>query len=412
MGTSVAQEPYPVSHASDNIRTLQLAPVGTPLAPAIVSLSDGQLHLSFDRLGDESPHYFLRFRHCTFDWYPSPDLDPSDFLDGFQEPAMDVREASFGTKVSYSHYAATFPNDMTKFTKSGNYVVEVLDPDAPDDPVLQTRFVLFESLTSTEITLREPPQLDQIRTHQALDFTLNAQEYPLTDAYEALQMVVIQNGFWPLSLVGITPRFVRGREIDFRTADMANFPGGNTWRAADLKSLRFISQGVNSIEEGERFWHIYLKSDERRAYKTFVARPHIGGAFAIHNDQFEGATESDYVMAHFEHEVAQPYPGAVYLVGDFSQGTCDEKHRMQWNESRQVYEANLLLKQGYYNYLYAHDSPVKSPRGDRNLIPDWFATIEGNHHVADNRYDVLAYYWDMAGYDRVIGHALLQVGQR
>lgn len=412
IGLVHGQDPVPVLAHDDHIRTVQLAPLSSPTAPPFVSLRGDALQLSFDRLGDQAPHYFLRFQHCTFDWYPSPDLEATDCIDGFQEPPVEVREASFGTKVGYTHYQATFPNEMTRFTKSGNYIVEVLDPARPEEPVLTTRFVLYEHLATFEAQLREPPQLEEIRTHQAIDFTLKAESYPLLDAYEALQVTVVQNGFWSHALTGLVPRFVRGAEVDFRTADLANFPGGNTWRFADLKSLRFVSQGVARIEEGERFWHVYLEQDDRRAYKTFDARPDINGGFIIHNDQFEGATESDYVMAHFRHPVASPYPGDLYVVGAFSAGQIDEAHRLQWNPGQQQYEATIMLKQGYYNYMYAFVPNVRRNRMSTTPLPDWFAAAEGNHHTAGNRYDFFAYYWDIEGYDRVIGHEVLENGAR
>ena len=406
------QEAVPIQSQQNHIRTVQLAPVSGPAAPPFVSLSGEPLRLSFDLVGDQAPHCFLRFQHCTFDWFPSPDLEPADFMDGFQEPAVEVREASFGTKVNYTHYEAVFPNDLTRFTKSGNYIVQVIDPARPDAPLLTKRFVLYEHLSSFTTQLREPPQLEEIRTHQAIDFTLHSGEYPLLDAYEALQVVVVQNGFWSHALAGLVPRFVRGAEIDFRTADLANFPGGNTWRFADLKSLRFVSQGVARIEEGERFWHFYLEADERRAYKTFDARPDINGRFIIHNDQFEGATESDYVMAHFRHPVAAEYPGDLYLVGAFSAGQLDDAYKLQWDDAQQQYEATVMLKQGYYNYMYAFVPNLRRSRPSASPLPDWYAAAEGNHHVAGNRYDFFAYYWDIEGYDRVIGHEVLESGAR
>lgn len=409
---ATGQDPMPVQRAMTDVRTIQLAPVGSPLAPPFVPLEGGQLRLSFDWLGEQAPHFFLRFQHCTFDWYPSPDLEVGDFLEGFQEPAMATRAASFGTKVSYTHYQTDFPNDLTRFTKSGNYTVEVIDPAAPDQPVLTTRFVLFESLASFSAELREPPQLDQIRSHQALDFTLQANEYPLADAHDALQVVVLQNGFWTLGLSGLVPRFVRGSEVDFRTADLANFPGGNAWRFADLKSLRFVSQGVARIEEGDRFWHFDLTPDNRRAYKTFDARPDINGAFVVHNDQFEGATESDYIMAHFHHEVDAPYPGNLFVLGGFSGGLCQTTNQMQWNAQQKRYDANILLKQGYYNYMYAFQPHLRSRNAEGQVLNDWFGAVEGNHHMAGNRYDFFAYYWDLDGYDRVIGHEVLEVAGR
>lgn len=402
-----AQSPFPVHKISEHVHCLQLYPTGAPLSSPFIPLEQGQLTLEFDDLSGTSPMYYLRFKHCTFDWYASPNAMVGDFLEGFQEPAVEEVEASFGTKINYTHYRTTFPNDLTRFTRSGNYIVEIIDPREPKSPVAQARFVIYEDLVSLSGGVVDSPQLDEVRSHQALEFTLNTQGYPVQDPYEALQVAVLQNGFWSLQLRSLPPRFVRGQEVDYRTADLANFPGANSWRFADLKSLRFVSQGVQSIEEGDRFWHIGLEPDERRAYKVFDAVTDINGAFMIHNDRFDAATQSDYVMASFVHPTREPYPGPVYLFGAFSGGMLNERFRMQWNSGRSRYEAEILLKQGYYNYLLACPAPFKdqAPEPPTLLPEDLFSVIEGGHRLTGNRYDVFAYYWDIAGYDRVIGYA-------
>ena len=63
-------------------------------------------------------------------------------------------------------------------------------------------------------------------------------------------------------------------------------------------------------------------------------------------------------------------------------------------------KANILLKQGYYDYLYlVKDS--SAPDFEHGIMDD----IEGNHFATDNLYTVFVYYADFEGYDRVIGFA-------
>jgi hypothetical protein len=62
-----------------------------------------------------------------------------------------------------------------------------------------------------------------------------------------------------------------------------------------------------------------------------------------------------------------------------------------------VYEKEILLKQGYYNYVFAFlDS--KSLQSDIKLV-------EGNHFVTDNTYTILVYYKSISDYgDLLIGY--------
>ena len=86
---------------------------------------------------------------------------------------------------------------------------------------------------------------------------------------------------------------------------------------------------------------------------------------------------------------------------------------MIWNDISRQYEATLLLKQGYYNYLYLTRDAMglgKSDAASLAQFPGNVSDIEGSHSRADNMYQVLAYYWDMSGYDRIIGYQPVRFG--
>jgi hypothetical protein len=73
---------------------------------------------------------------------------------------------------------------------------------------------------------------------------------------------------------------------------------------------------------------------------------------------------------------------------------------MKWNDSKSAYESKLLLKQGYYNFIYL----VKDANARESEI-GMTADIEGNHFATDNLYTIFVYYADFEGYDRVVGFA-------
>lgn len=400
-----AHSQFPISKLSDDFHTPTLHPVSAPTADPFIPLGMGQLELGFDDLKPGIRNLEARFIHCTFDWYPSPDLRPTDYINGFHPLSFSDIEASFGTRVDYTHYRMTFPNDLIQFSRSGNYVVEVYDPAAPESILVSKRFVIFEQLVDVEVSVTNATKIELQMTHQEVDFTILSKEYPLLDAYDALQTVILQNGRWDNALVGLPPQFVKGDEVDFNRAYDNAFPGGNSQRFADLKSRKFVSLGMQRIGDESSHLDYYMEPLERRTYKAFRSREDLNGHFVIANERFDDATGSDYGWVHWVLELDQPLYGVdLFLFGGISHGMYLPSHRFLWNQSAHRYELDLLAKQGYYDFLI-----LARPEGEdhstaslRNAPGDAFA-IEGSHDKTSNVYTVFAYYWDPIGYDRVIG---------
>ena len=407
---------YPISFSGPEIRTVELHPIGVPTAAPFAPLRGGRLELAFDDFSPNQRRLEYRWKHCTFDWFDSPDLSSSDYISGFTTGSFETIDASFNTKASYIHYRSAFPNDLMEFTLSGNYIVEVYDVDLPDEAIIQKRFTLYETEVSIEARALESTVIRDKRTHQEIDFTVKHGDsnYPLYDAYDALQCVVLQNGRWESAVTGPDPQFVRGSEVVFNPTNEQSFAGGNSWRFADLKSTQFAALGIQRIEEGAALWHVYLEQDEPRTFAFHQARQDIDGQFRIANDRQENTTGSDYLQVHFSLKAFEPLAGRdIYIFGGISGWDFKPTHRLIWNEISRQYEASLLLKQGYYNYLYlTRDSKGlgKNDYASLQAYPGNVSDLEGSHSRADNVYQIIAYYWDISGYDRVIGFQPIRYG--
>ncbi len=416
--SAIAQSnPYPLHWAVGSIHTPQLYPLGQPTAHPMIPLDGGQLVLSFDDFSPELRTLELRVKHCTFDWYDSPDMTSSDYIDGFPTLAFETIESSFNTKANFTHYAVAFPNSLLSFSKSGNYIAEVYDPNDPERALLQMRFVVFESLVDIEMRVHPSSIIRNKRTHQEVDMAVlhSSDRYPIYDAYDALQVVLMQNGKWETAVMGMEPQFVRGEEVTFNPTGPESFAGGNSWRFADLKSLRFASMGIERIQDEGTHWHAYLELDEPRTYAFLKAQQDLDGHFVISNELQEDATGSDYVWTHFSLKAFEErLQEDIYVYGKLSNWSYPESHRMIWNPETRQYEASLLLKQGYYNYEYRVRPSIDRGKLDFYSLhehPSNIAAIEGSHALADNPYMALVYYWDLNGYDRVIGYALATPAQ-
>tara|TARA_B110000285_G_scaffold191424_1_gene219190 strand:+ start:2159 stop:3418 length:1260 start_codon:yes stop_codon:yes gene_type:complete len=402
-------KPFPISHAAIDLQTILLHPQGLPAELPFIALDSGVLEFKFDDLSSAYRTLEIRWKHCTFDWYDSPDLIPSDFIQGFTSLSLNNFEASFNTRVGYTHYSLEFPNDLMRFDKSGNYVLEVVDPSEPETPLIQRRFVVYENLVDIELNVQEAKSIPLKRTHQELDFAIthSSDRFVILDAYDALQTTLLQNGRWDQAISGLEPVFVKGEEVVFSQQGENPFEGGNSWRFADLKSLQYISQGLDRIEEGRLHTHMHLETDELRTYAFHQARTDLNGAYVVSNERQDDHTGGDYVMAHFSLACFDPYPDQdVYVFGQCSDWMFPLTHRMEWNDQSRRYELALFLKQGYYNYAYLTRPKWAANRHDSEALTEGAArtsTIEGSHAAADNSYQIIAYYWDDSGYDRVIG---------
>ena len=88
--------------------------------------------------------------------------------------------------------------------------------------------------------------------------------------------------------------------------------------------------------------------------------------------------------------------GDIYLFGKLSDWMINDDFKLKYNEKEKIYETDILLKQGYYNYNYAIKDTI-------NNIVD-FSFIEGTHYQTKNDYYVYVYYRGPENrYDKLIG---------
>ncbi|MFN5641508.1 MAG: hypothetical protein ACK45S_03810 [Sphingobacteriales bacterium] len=88
------------------------------------------------------------------------------------------------------------------------------------------------------------------------------------------------------------------------------------------------------------------------------------------------------------------------MFGELSDYGRIPEAKMEFNEEHRVYETELTLKQGYYDYVYA----LKDPR---SIVFETEQT-EGNTWETENLYTVLVYYRELGGrYDQLLGISIV-----
>ncbi|NQX92879.1 MAG: DUF5103 domain-containing protein [Flavobacteriales bacterium] len=377
-----------------DIRTIQLYPEGSPLAPPYLDLiGQQQLTLHFDDLSAGFENYQYRLVHCDHNWEPS-DLPSNNYIRGFQSLTIEDMESSFGTMQSYTHYRVNFPNDMQEILLSGNYLCEVSLLDTPDDVIFSKRFIVFEQLVRFEPRVKEATIISERRYNQEIDFNIAMNGYPMPRPYQDLHVHILQNHRWDNAILNLPPVFVKTDEIEFNHDEENNFRGLNEYRFLDLKDLRINTINMDSIRQTDVSWEAWLKPDIKRSFQTYSTLQDINGRYLIKNDLFDDKVESEYVMSHFRLALDYPLNAPVCVVGDGFGYTCNENNLLVFDPLRKEYRGSFYLKQGYYNFLYG----IEYNQGTTDI-----RELEGSHRETGNEYTVIAYYYDPVGYDRVIG---------
>ena len=125
--------PYPMHLSAGSMHTVQLHPVGQPNAHPFIPFGGGRLTLSFDDFSPEYRTLEVRLKHCTFDWYDSPDMGPSDFLQGsrrlLSKRLKRVSTPKHRLRITQSRFRTTWSS-----SPKGNYIAEVYDTPIPTGP--------------------------------------------------------------------------------------------------------------------------------------------------------------------------------------------------------------------------------------------------------------------------------------
>ncbi|MHB0754286.1 type IX secretion system plug protein [Polaribacter sp. M15] len=377
---------------AQNIKSIQLRPLEENNFSAIVPLGT-VLELSFDDLDADSKDYMYRIEHMTHDWKKSRLLS-SQFIDGFDENTIIDVTNSFNTFQSYTHYSVRIPNVNTIITKSGNYLLSVLN-DA-DEVQFTRKFVLYENATTIGVQVSRSRNAKTVNTQQTVEFTINHPNLRINNPSQEVNVVLLKNENWNDKITDLQPTFFKSNQLKYTYTNKTNFWGGNEYLNFDTKSVRNKSLNVVKIEMKDIFHH-YLYPYTYNPFLTYRFNPDINGQFVIRTlEGNDPDTEADYAMMHFTLYADEPFSDKkVHVYGAFNNFFIDEETEMQYNFKNSSYTAAILLKQGFYNYTFA----TIDNYGNVNTND-----VNGTFFQTENQYTVITYFKPFGGlYDRVVG---------
>ncbi len=379
------------------IRTVRLHPVEDELAMPIIRLNSGTLKLSFDDLYADFMNLSYTIIHCNADWTPSG-LLTQEYIANLQDGYIQNYEYSLNTLFSYTHYNLNIPNGNMRLLKSGNYLLKVYANNDPSDLVLTKRFMVYEDIVTPAGQVKRPTIVDYISTGQEVRFTISHPNYNIPNPFTDLKVQVMQNQRWDNTITDLKPQFLQNNQLIYNYNRESTFAGGNEFRFFDIKNMRTLTMNMRWVDI-DSVYTVYLKDDGSREIAKYSTYPDINGQFVVRRlDATNSDSEADYVYVDFQLRYPAPLTtGDVYVFGKHTDWKLLPEFRLSYDPARKAYHAKVLLKQGYYNFMYAvYDSDAQQAD---------ISTVEGSHWETENTYQILVYNREIGQrYDRLIGY--------
>lgn len=372
----------------EDVKTVILSRPASPLEEPLLSISENshRLLLQFDILTEQPEALRWSIRHCDADWHID-DLEPYEFLQGFDYGPIEEYDFSFTTLTPFIHYSQPLPSCGSRFIHSGNYLLTVSLDDEPDSILLTRRFRVTEETVQLGVSTTLPYDGMATDRRQEVDASVEAlpQSLGIVLNQQYLKVIAQQNGrldnMRELQFSGYD-----GAALAYRNRQQNIFDGGNAFRFFDLSNMRTPMYNVQRVERygGETFAIIAPCEDRSRKHYTVDAS--LNGGMKINVfDRQNKALEADYAWVNISLPMESPLiGGSVHVVGELTNWRLDETSRMEYNPSFKAYTIRLQLKQGYYAYQLLY-LPARS---------DWAETgmLEGDHRETPNSYTVSVYY--------------------
>ena len=381
-----------------NIRMVRLFPSTgrseDSMQPPIVHIEqESPLILLFDEILGDFQQYNAYIIHCNFDWEQSA-LADMEFLSEYNTLPVNDFQYSQNTVIPYTQYRLELP----RVKKSGNYVVVVHRGTNRANVVLSRRFMVFEGSVDIETNVKISSSVQLREENHQVDFTVSYASVASANPYNDFKVVLQQNHRWDNAITDLKPTLIREDQgyLEYRHFTLQNnFKALREFRFFDTRSITFNGRNVAQIEKSDREVRAFLARDKSRFGEPYSRTPDLNGNYFVGSvEPNTSEMQTEYVKVMFLLEAEQLESGEVYVVGGFNDWNKTDENQLTFDEPSGLYTTSMLLKQGYYNYMYM----VKG----QNLDPYLF---EGYNFQAENLYEVFVYFRAPGTFnDRLVGY--------
>lgn len=383
-------------------RTLKTGVEDDFMSPPVIRMgTNDRLTIKFDEIGEDNSYLEYRVIHCNADWKPSR-LVESEYVDGFNSQRIEDYAFSSATYVHYVNYLITIPNEDFRIIHSGNYLLQVYNPDDPDIVLLQTRFQVSENSVWVDGGVTSRTDRGHNTEWQQVNFAIDTEGFGRINSFQDLTVTVDQNNREATRRIIRNPLRESGNRLIYEHLNDLIFPASNEYRRFESVSNSFPGLHVDRLQYMGSNYHVWLKDDSPRINSQYSYDRTQHGRFLVRE---YNATDSDigadYITVHFFLETPERLNGEVYIDGEFTHGLFNDGNKMKYDPALGGYTAEIPLKQGAYNYQYVFRDY------DSKGVPQP-APIEGNKYETQNEYGIAVYYHPPGSRgDRLISYRLL-----
>ena len=355
---------------------------------------DEQFLISFDDLDADKKNYYYTLEHYDSNWEKS-DIFDSDYIEEYNEGEITDYTHSFNTLQKYTHYSFRLPNDRMKVLISGNYLLKVYLDDA-EEACFVRRIVFYEDIVSIGAKVERAKVVDKRDTEQQVNFTINHKDLNIDNPSTEIKVNILQNNNWENAIYGLKYQYISSNTLIYNYLDKSNFSGGNSFYHLDTKTIQSPGLYTDYVRLKD-IYHTYLFPNISRANQPFTSQQDYNGGFVTRTiDGGDTNSSADYTKVHFFLDVVNNFKNSsIYVFGAFNDWRFEEENRLKYNKKTGLFETEILLKQGYYDYKYV----VLDDNGTYH--PD---QISGSFYQTENNYSIIVYYRGInSRFDRVIG---------
>ena len=389
----------------DEVQTVLLHPTGYEFDKPMIYLDNmvEQLHLQFDIMANEAPYLYYTFVHCDNQWRPT-DLPKNDYLNGFFQEEIDQFAFSLNTFVNYVHYDLVFPTADMMPKISGNYLL-VVTGENPNDIYFTRRFYVVEDIARINASIpRYPFDLKLGTNKQEIDLEVSYPDLFNSRADQYSNVTIQQNGRWDNAVFGLKPTYVYPEKLSYYNNAKTVFESGNQYLRINTSNFENRPERTRTVYREEECYVVTLYEDTKRSTHNYSDDEDLYGEKYIYleRENLDATNEADYAMVDFFLQWPQYMIGKdVYIIGAITDWRMDDNSKMEYDPQRRGYKKGLLLKQGYYDYMYA----VKDNASGITSV----APINGDFWETNNVYHIFVYLFDpIENYDKLIGYTTIK----
>ncbi|MFL2608464.1 MAG: type IX secretion system plug protein domain-containing protein [Flavobacteriaceae bacterium] len=371
----------PVFTQLNNVKSIKVESNGN-LNSNIVFYKNDIINISFDILGGKKSDYYYQVTHCDYQWNPSK-ISKLEYIDGFDDIRITNYVFSKNTFQSFTNFSFQIPNENLKIKIDGNYVIKIFDENYNE--IFERKIIILNNLTNGLVNITRSKEILDSSYSQNIQALFSNTNNIIFNNNSDYKLAVIKNNNLNSSKYFSSPRLQTGSKIIY---DNIKFKGGSEYLYFDSKNILSTSNEIKQVNF-KNIYNTILYDDYEEPIYTL--QPDINGTYIINANCSEKKTCADYTNVKFNLRTNKNYASDIYLIGEFNGHEISEQYKMKKYDGN-FYSANLILKQGIYNYKYV----FKTNSGFEDLSNFWqtennYKAILYEKKITDRYYKIIGY---------------------